>query len=86
MYPSTSTTDPPVTLPHHSHKPFSHLADVGTRLDPAIWFESGQVDGFGHRTSVRLKEARHGGDMPFEFLQRIGIQFHTVEVESAPAG
>ena len=25
-----------------------------------------------------------GGDMPFEFLQRIGIQFHTVEVESSP--
>jgi thioredoxin reductase (NADPH) len=26
-----------------------------------------------------------GGDMPFEFLQRIGIQFHTVEVEGSPA-
>ncbi len=25
-----------------------------------------------------------GGDMPFEFLQRIGIRFHTVEVEGAP--
>jgi hypothetical protein len=23
--------------------------------------------------------------MPFEFLQRIGIRFHTVEVEGAPA-
>jgi putative YpdA family bacillithiol system oxidoreductase len=27
-----------------------------------------------------------GGDMPFEFLQHIGIQFHTIEVESPPGG